>query len=106
MAVLNKANITRPQPPKEVVDVPELGGEVIIRGLLLSDRVRILTHGNNKSLLISELLSATVIDAQGEPIFDIEEWEAFGALHFNVSLSLFAKAKDLSGLDVESNQKK
>lgn len=106
MTVLNKDNIPRPIPPKEVLDVPELGGEIIVRGLLLSDRVRILTKAGSGGQPISEVLAASVIDAKEEPIFDVEEWEAFGASNFNVTLSLFQKAKELSGLDVETNQKK
>lgn len=106
MSVLNKANIARPIPPKVVVDCPELGGEVIVRGLLLSDRVRILTAASQGALSISELLAASVIDAESEPIFDVGEWEAFGAQHFNATLNLFGEAKKLSGLDVETNQKK
>lgn len=106
MAVINKSNIARPVPPKEVLDVPELGGEVIVRGLLLSERVRILQAAATSSLSISELLACTVIDAENESVFNVEEWEAFGANHFTVALDLFNKAKHLSGLDAETNQKK
>lgn len=106
MTVLNKDNIPRPTPPKEVLDVPELGGEIIVRGLLLSERVRIFSTINTGSLGISDLLACTIIDAQNEPIFSIDEWEAFGSLHFVATLNLFKKAKELSGLDAEVNQKK
>jgi hypothetical protein len=106
MTVINKSNVARPVPPKEVLDVPELGGEVIVRGLMLSERVRLLHAATTSSLSISELLSYTVIDAENESIFNTEEWEAFGANHFTVALDLFKKAKQLSGLDLETNQKK
>ena len=86
--------------------MPELGGEVIVRGLMLSERVRILNAASQGALSISELLSCTVIDAESEPIFSVDEWEAFGATHFVPAMHLFKKAKQLSGLDAETNQKK
>lgn len=106
MAVLNKDNIARPTPPKEVLDVPELGGEIIVRGLLLSERVRIFNAASTGSLGISDLLACAIIDAQNEPVFSVDEWEAFGAQHFVATVNLFKKAKELSGLDAEVNQKK
>jgi hypothetical protein len=106
MGVLNKINIARPTPPKEVVDVPELGGEIIVRGLMLSDRVRILGAASRGAMSISELLASAIVDAEMEPVFTVDEWEAFGAQNFVASLQLFKKAKELSGLDAETNAKK
>jgi hypothetical protein len=104
--VLSKVNIARPLPPKEVVDVPELGGEIIVRGLMLSDRVRILSLSARGAMPISELLASAVVDAENEPVFTADEWEAFGAQHFVATLKLFKKAKELSGLEAETNAKK
>lgn len=106
MAVINKANVTPPSVPKEVVDVPELGGEVIVRGLMLSDRVRILTASFKSESRLSALLASTVVDEKNEPIFTEQEWEEFGSRHFAKALELFKKAKELSGLDAEINEKK
>ncbi|HAJ72431.1 MAG TPA: hypothetical protein DCO68_10175 [Methylophilaceae bacterium] len=103
MGVLNKANIPPPVLPKEVVDVPELGGEVVVTGLMLSDRVNWFISKDRK---ISDLLACTVIDANNEPIYTSQEWEQFGSKNFSAALKLFQKAKELSGLDVELNQKK
>lgn len=104
--VLSKVNIARPLPPKEVVDVPELGGEIIVRGLMLSDRVRILGAASRGAMPISELLASAVVDVDLEPIFTADEWEAFGAQHFVATIKLFKKAKELSGLEAEVNIKK
>lgn len=106
MAVLNKANIPPPSVPKEVVEVPELGGEVIVRGLLLSDRIRLFSSAQSQKTYISHLLSCTVVDNENTPIYSIDEWESFGARNFEASLALFKTAKTLSGLDVEVNEKK
>lgn len=106
MKVLNKANIPAPTLPKKVVPVPQLDGKVIIRGLLLSDRVAILNKARAGGLLISELLAKTVVDADGEPIYTSQEWEEFGASNFETCLDLFKEAKALSGLDAEVSEKK
>jgi hypothetical protein len=101
MAVLNKDNIARPTAPKEVVDVIELGGEVIVRGVTLTQRIDL---ANNPS--IAKALSYCVVDAENNPIFNEQEWEDFGANQFAVCMSLFQKAKKLSGLDSETIEKK
>jgi hypothetical protein len=108
MAVINKANIPAPMLPKEVMSVPEISkeGDVIVRGLLLTDRVRLLQKESAGSLGLSVMLAATVVDENNEPIWTEQEWEAFGARHFDVALTIFYKAKELSGLDAEINKKK
>jgi len=105
MAVILKDNVPPPSLPKEVVAVPELGEgiEVIVRGLLLSDRVRLL---NSSGIFVSQLLAYTVVDASNQPIYTEHEWEEFGARHFVRSIELFNKAKELSGLDAKLNEKK
>jgi hypothetical protein len=106
MAVLNKENVPPPVVPKETVTVPELGGDVIVRGLLLTDRIRFFQKGQSGKLGVSSMLAFTVIDAKGEEIFTEEEWEAFGAKNFSAAIELFEKAKKLSGMDVVVNKKK
>lgn len=106
MAVLNKANVPPPVLPKKVEDVPELGGKVIVQGLLLSDRVRIMSKAGAGGVMVSDLLACTVVDAEGEPIYSVQEWEEFGASNFNRALDLFKISRSLSGLDAEVNEKK
>ncbi len=105
MAVLKKANIAAPVLPKETVDVPELGGEVIVRGLLLSERLALLSEAENGEAKLSSLLAATVVDADGAAVYDAQQWEEFGARHFAAALRLFAVAKRLCGLDAEVAEK-
>lgn len=106
MPVINKANVPPPVLPKQVVDVPELGGEVIVRGLLLSDRVRIMNKARDGGVMVTDLLACTVVDADGQPVYSAKEWEEFGASNFNRSLELFKVSRSLSGLDAEVNEKK
>lgn len=106
MAVIDKANVPPPTLPKEVADVPELGGKVVLRGLLLNDRIRILNLNRNGGARVSDMLACTVVDAHDEPIYTVQQWEEFGASNFKVCLDLFARSRALSGLDAEVNEKK
>lgn len=103
MAVLKREQITSPTLPRETVEVPEIGGEVIIQGLTLSGRLSIFSSSQNS---LAKLLSMTVVDADGETIWDERQWEAFGSRHFTRALELFKVAKRLSGLDAEVAEKK
>lgn len=108
MALISKANIAAPVLPKETVEVSALGGEVIVRGLLLSERLALfagIREDGNAFAHLPSMLAATVQDADGLQVFSEQEWEAFGAKHFEAALSLFAVARKLSGLDAEVAEK-
>ena len=101
---LTKAQITRPVLKKEAVAVPELGGEVIVRGLLLSERFALfsgINEANAKFLQMPRLLSMVVVDAEGAAVMTEQEWDVFGAESFTAMSALFEVAKRLSGLDAE-----
>lgn len=104
MALLKKSQIASPVLPKETVDVPELGGEVVVRGLLFSERLALYASASGDGQVFAKipaLLAQTVVDADDVAVFDVEQWEAFGAKHEDAALGLFAVAKRLSGLDAE-----
>lgn len=108
MPLLKKANVTAPVLPKETVPVAALGGEVVVRGLLLSERLSLFAgiREDGKAFAhLPSMLAATVQDADGLPLFNEQEWEAFGAKHFQEALALFAVARKLSGLDAEVAEK-
>lgn len=105
MALLKKAEIPAPVLPQETVDVPELGGEVIVRGLLLKDRIALFSAAESGGAQLSRLLAATVVDADQVPVYTTEQWEQFGAQHFGAALALFGVARRLSGLDAEVAEK-
>lgn len=106
---LTKEQVRRPVLPKRAVDVPELGGEVIVRGLLLKDRLALIdmssadkTHGMER---VSKTLAATVVDPDGQPLLTVEEWEEFGAENFAAAMNLFGVAMELSGFKTEVLEK-
>lgn len=104
---LKRDQIPAPVLPKEAHEVPELGGEVIVRGLLLRERLALFddAQGGERFGHLSAVLSACVIDADGQQIWTAEQWEQFGASHFEAALKLFNVAKRLSGLDAEERKK-
>lgn len=124
MALLRKVNIARPTVRKETVEVEELGGEVIVRGTMLDERLALVfgvlppqpvegdapveaapedpraQYGH-----IARLLAYAVVDADGEPIFSAADWQEFGGLHYAATLRLYGIAKRLSGMDTEAGKK-
>lgn len=105
--VLRKSDIKPPVLPKETVDVPALGGEVIVRGLMLSERLTIATAltQEDKLRLVPLLLSKTVMDAEGQQVFTEAEWETFGTRYLDSAMNLFDVARRLSGMEEESLKK-
>lgn len=114
--------------PKEAIDVPEIGGEVIVRGLLLTERLALFVENlparssgdeaagaegppidgapsANRFIHIPRMLARTVLASDGEPLWTEAQWEHFGAVHFEASLGLFRIAQRLSGLDIEDARK-
>lgn len=105
---LRRNEIAAPVLPRETHEVPELGGEIVVRGLLLRERLALFDDANNGGERfghLSAVLAACVIDAEDKPVYTIDEWERFGALHFEAALRLFGIAQRLSGLDVEERKK-
>jgi hypothetical protein len=106
MKALKKADIKPPVLPKETVEVPELEGEVIVRGLLLRDRIALFAGADSDNTAqLSKLLAATVIDIDGVQVYTADQWEEFGAKNFDACIRLFNVARRLSGLNAEVAQK-
>lgn len=103
MAVLKKSDMKSPVLPKETAPAPSLGGDVVVTGLMLSDRIKFLSTPGGAPL--SQLLAMTVTDAEGAQVFTEQEWEIHGARHFAECIELFKVAKRLSGLDAEVAEK-
>ncbi len=106
MALLKKTDVAEPDLPEEVVEVPELGGAVLVRGLLLRDRLALaLGRGADKHAMVAALLAATVLDAEGAALWSEEQWERFGARHLAAAMRLFDVARRLCGMDAEDTEK-
>lgn len=97
---LHRANVTRPQRKTEAVTVASLGGEVIVRGLTLSERLAIQsTEVSTDFVGFARLLALAVVDADLVPIFTVEEWDLFASEDTPAVAQLVAVARRLSGLD-------
>jgi hypothetical protein len=105
MAVLRKADVPDVALEREEVPVPEWGGEVVVQSLMLRDRLQLaISNGQPAFAQVAEMLARSVVDADGEQIKTAAQWEAFGAKHFDTAITLFAKAKQLSGLGDEKKE--
>jgi len=102
---LKKSDIKPPVLPKETVDVPELGGEVVVRGLLLRDRIAYALDKTGDMGRFSRFLAASIYTGDGFPVYTAEEWEEFGSRNLDACLRLFQVARRLSGMDTEEAQK-
>lgn len=105
---LDRNSLTLPALPSETVSVAPLGGEVIVRGLRLGERLAMFADlrgaGRNYAHL-AKLLSMAVVGDDGQPLLSESEWEIFGGRHFSETLALFGVAQRLSGLDAEVVEK-
>lgn len=120
--VLNRSQVPVQKLPEQVEPVPELGGDVVVRGLLLSERMQI-DDINEKAkvpqegetdedariragkLVVPRMLSATVVDDEGQPLFSLEQWDVFGGKHRATTFRLFDIALRLSGRITEVVEK-
>lgn len=107
MATLTRADLARPELEREIATVPELGGDVIVQGLLLRDRLAVMSRENPGQFgHVATMLAAAVVQADGAPLMTADEWERFGVKHFDRAMSLFMIAKRLCGLEEGVAEKK
>lgn len=105
MGILKRADVAPPTPlGKETVAVPALGGDVVVRGMTLSERLVVSSADGFEG--ISFALSRCVLDADGEPLLDRDQWEIFGANHTQTAIDLFVVVKRLSLIDRSDVEKK
>ncbi|MGJ7544632.1 hypothetical protein [Variovorax sp. LT1R16] len=119
---LERSQIKLPVLPKKVIDFPLLGGEVIVRGLLLSEQLANTsrqvsereprpgeTEGEASArangVMALRLLSQVVVDAEGKPLLTLEEWEALSASSPGELFEFARAAADFAvgGQDVAKN---
>lgn len=114
MTILTRNQIKTPALPKEAVPVPTMGGDVIVRGMLLSERMELsalgaalsepmpgenaaqIAHRVGRQVVMLTLARAVVLE-DGEPVYTADQWDAFGAEDPEAVLMLYRKARALSG---------
>ncbi len=114
MAVLKRGHFKHPALAREIVEVPELGGEVVVRGMTLSERLAFSDatsrEGDEDGTLrfgnVARVLAWCVLDADGEPLLTREEWEAMGSVHLSACVRLFDRAQRHSLLTQDDIEKK
>ncbi len=88
--------------PTERVQVDALGGEVLVRGLTLSQRVAIAAAADGGAPGMLSILAATVLADDGEPLWPAEDWDLWAGQHLDDAVRLVTVARRLSGIDLEA----
>lgn len=118
MALIDRTQVAEPVLPKETVPVASLGGDVIVRGLLLSEQLALAfavhqastsAAGEDaqkagriaRSKRITEVLALAVVLADDKPMWTPGQWDNFGAQHPADVLALYRVAERLNGEDAE-----
>lgn len=108
--------------PSEAVLVPEIGGEVLVQGMnmpqlmeFMAERRRIGRPRDGEdqdaaaqravAALMPHVLAWCVVLDDGDGVYSVAEWGAFGARHSDAAMGLFSRAMRLSGHDVEAEKK-
>lgn len=121
-ALVSRAAIAPVDLPSEVVDVPAIGGAVLVRGmnmpqlLAFSARKRgamAPLEGETEQAaaeragaeLLPELLAVCVLAGDGLPVYTAAQWAAFGSRHPQVAVQLWERAVALSGQDLAAEKK-
>lgn len=98
MAAIKRAQLPPPSFPKETVAIEVLGGEVVVWGLGLADKLRFATWDGPRFAQMFEALAVSVRDADGAPIWTADQWDAWGSKYVAEALRLFGVIEKLSGL--------
>jgi len=121
MAVVSRAGVKEPVLPKETTPAPALGGDVVVRGMLMAERMGIdqILAGKRKALradatvgayvsgyeVLPQVLSICVLADDGKALWTEAQWQAFGGSHLEEATALFNVAWRLSGYDQEGDSK-
>lgn len=91
---------------EEVVDVPEWGTDVLLRGMTGKQRIRIVDAGNEKGYMYSDLLLELCLDPDTrDPIFEMADREAIAGKSGGVLERLATKCLELSGVSIGDAEK-
>ena len=99
MAVLRRADLPAPALRQEEVEVPALGGAVIVRAMPLNVLFDVIEAArSNPANAVPSLLAQSVIDADGEQFWTAEQWSTWGAIEFEGALALYQAAQRVCGI--------
>ena len=91
--------------PRETVNVPEWGGEVLVRTMSGTDRdafeASLLEKDGRMENVRARLVALTLCDAQGDRLFDDSQSVALGRKSARALDRVFSVAQRLNGIGVE-----
>ena len=91
--------------PRETVNVPEWGGEVLVRTMSGTDRdafeASLLEKDGRMENVRARLVALTLCDLQGDRLFDDSEIAALGRKSARALDRVFSVAQRLNGIGVE-----
>lgn len=99
MAVLSRGAVPEPVLRKQTVDVPALGGEVVLTALMLGQLLALGRKGAGDEDFqhICATLAIGVLADDGKPLWTAAQWEKWGGSHPAEALDLFRQIDALSG---------
>jgi hypothetical protein len=91
--------------PRETVNVPEWGGEVLVRTMSGTDRdafeASLIEKDGRMENVRARLVALTLCDAQGDRLFDDSQIVALGRKSARALDRVFSVAQRLNGIGVE-----
>lgn len=103
---------------QEETTVDAIGGPVIVRGLMLADRLALWDEERpqkgesdeaalkrSKATVVERQLARMVVLADGEPLWTAEQWRAFGQQHPQDAFRLYNLGNSFSGGNTKAIEK-
>lgn len=104
MPVLTKAQILKAKDCEtRVVDVPEWGGQVILKALDAGTVMELTDQaGGDPQQAGMAMLALSMVDEKGEPLFSMDDLDGLRKKSYSVILRLLNEVQDLNGTAPES----
>jgi hypothetical protein len=104
MALIKRDAVPPPKLKREAVEIAELKGSVIVRGVTLRERLRLREMARSDAAgagddFVSSLLALVVLDADDKPLFTAEQWDTWGTDKPASFGALLDKALELGGFN-------
>lgn len=105
--MINASKVKAPQLPREIHEFAPLGGQVVVRGITLSQRLELFAklQGGSQFRIIPELLAVSVLDIGDQPVMTADQWDILGSTDAEEVTALYLKAKRLAGMEDAAEKK-
>lgn len=103
MARVRREDLAEPVLGSEIVDIPELGGEVEVKALPLDVLQGLLAEAKSSPWrTVASFLGATVLSDDGAPLWPAEKWLVWGGANANAAIRLYGIAQRVCGIGMEA----